>query len=203
MDDAVHTLTALLKRIVNIMGTIACAMSIAACGGNGSDVTGTAVGWHFQGIDCLSCHNVDLSEEKRLTVAGTVFLNPAVGDTYDLSNVCNGPMRIQFLDTSFNVKYDSINYEDQSSRGYKGKGNIFILKRKLASLNGIYFIRILSEDGVQLAQSLTPHSFTAYFDSLNPSDLNNRYSCNACHSKNPSGGAVGGIYAQDNVNKCQ
>lgn len=185
------------------MGTIVCAMSIAACGGNGSDVTGTAVGWHFQGIDCLSCHNIDLSEEKRLTVAGTVFLSPVVGDTYDLSNVCNGPLRLQFLDFSLNVKYDSKDYEDPGSRGYKGKGNIFILKRKLASLNGTYFIRILSEDGAQLAQSLTPHSFTASFDNLNPADLSNRFSCNACHSRNPSSGAIGGIYAQDNVNKCQ
>ena len=107
------------------------------------------------------------------------------------------------LSNSDIMKYDSKDYEDPNSRGYKGKGNLFILKRKLASLTGTYFIRILTEDGVRLAQSLTPHSFTSSFDKINPADLMNRYSCNACHSKNPLGGATGGIYAQTNVNRCQ
>lgn len=191
------------KKIGIFAGMLACLAVITACGGPGSDVTGTAIGWHFQGIDCLSCHNVDLTEERRLAIAGTFFLNPALTDTYDLSNVCNGPLRIQLLDFTFRPKYDSKDYEDPNSRGYKGKGNMFILKRKLASITGNYFIRVLTEDGVQLAQSLTPHSFTSSFDKANPADLMNRYSCNACHSRNPSGGAAGGIYAQTNINRCQ
>lgn len=179
------------------------AVSLAACGTPGSDVTGTAIGWHFQGIDCLSCHNVDLTAERQHTVAGTVFLSPVVSDSYDLSNACGGVLRIQLLDAGLNLVHDSKNYEDPGSRGYKGKGNVFILKRTLASLNGDYFIRIVSEDGTLLAQSGTLHSFVSSFNRLSPADLLNRYSCNACHSKNPSGGAAGGIYVQTNANKCQ
>lgn len=186
-----------------LKGLLLCVALMAACGGPGSDVTGTAIGWHFQGIDCLSCHNVDLTSQRHQLVAGTFFKNTVLGDTYDLSNVCNTPLRVQFLDFNFRVKLDSRDYEDSASRGYRGMGNLFILMRMLDTLQGSYFIRILSEDGVKLAQSVTPHSFTSSFDKSNPADLMNRYSCNACHSRNPVAGATGGIYAQTNVNKCQ
>lgn len=193
----------LRKKIGIFAGMLACLAVITACGGLGSDVTGTAIGWHFQGIDCLSCHNVDLISQKHQLVAGTLFKNTVISDTYDLSNVCNVPLRVQFLDFNFRVKLDSRDYEDSASRGYRGMGNLFILMRMLDTLQGSYFIRILSEDGVKLAQSVTPHSFTSSFDKSNPADLMNRYSCNACHSRNPVAGATGGIYAQTNVNKCQ
>lgn len=173
---------------------------LSACGG-GTDI-GSGTGWHFQGRDCLSCHNVDLTAERHLTVGGTLFLSPAVNSVDDLNNACNASLRLQFLDAGFNVVYDSVNYDDPNSKGYNGRGNLFILARRLASLQGLYFIRVMLGDGTMLAQS-GPHSFTSSFDKGNPADLANRYSCNSCHSTNPLNGAPGLMFATLNSDKCK
>lgn len=192
-------LMAKFRKKITLLLVILFAASFSACGG--TDVGNVTAGWHFQGRDCLSCHMVDLQAQRHLTVAGTVFKSASVSDLDNLDNVCNGTLRLQFLDTSLNTAIDSKDYEDQNSKGYKGKGNVFILNRKLASLQGMYFIKLLAEDGTQLAQSGI-HQFTTSFDKNNPSDINNRYSCNACHSLSPSGGAPGLIYPTSNTNKC-
>lgn len=189
----------ILKKGIYFLALLMFSASLSACGG--TDVGNITAGWHFQGRDCLSCHMVDLQAQRHLTVAGTVFKTPSVTDLDNLNNVCNGNLRLQFLDTSLNVAFDSRDYEDQASKGYKGKGNVFILNRKLASLQGVYFIKILTEDGTQLAQSGI-HQFTASFDKNNPADLTNRYSCNACHSLTPAGTAPGLIYPTSNTDKC-
>lgn len=192
-------IVAILRKKIYLLLLIIFAASFSACGG--TDVGNITAGWHFQGRDCLSCHMVDLQAQRHLTVAGTVFKSASVNDLDNLDNVCNGALRLQFLDTSLNTAIDSKDYEDQGSKGYKGKGNVFILNRKLASIQGLYFIRILAEDGTQLAQSGI-HQFTSSFDKNNPADISNRYSCNACHSLSPSGGAPGLIYPTSNTNKC-
>lgn len=190
---------AIFKKNISLLLAILFAASLSACGG--TDVGNIVAGWHFQGRDCLSCHMVDLQAQRHLTVAGTVFKAPSVNDLDDLNNVCNGNLRLQFLDTGMRVAFDSQDYEDQNSKGYKGKGNIFILNRKLASIQGLYFIKLLAEDGTLLAQSGI-HQFTSSFDRNNPADINNRYSCNACHSLSPSGTAPGLIYPTINTNRC-
>lgn len=188
-----------IKKGIRLFVVLMFTVISAACGTKSGDADS---GWHFQGRDCLSCHNVDLAADRHLTIGGTVFLSPDAGDIDDLSNVCNGSLRIQLLDTDSNVIYDSINYDDPGSKGYKGKGNIFILKRKLASLQGYYYINIVSADGTTIAQS-GMHTFTSSFDKTNPADMSNRYSCNACHSTTPVNGAPGLIYAAVYTDKCK
>ncbi len=149
-------------------------------------------GVHFQGRDCLLCHNVDLGPDRHLTVAGTVFKreNP---DVNQMDDACGGNLRIQFLDGNRSVRFDSGDDEESNAKGNKGKGNVFILQRILASLRGEYDVRILSENGVTLAESDEPHRFQSQFDPAFPADSDNTHSCNACHSTQPVEGVAGPI----------
>ena len=164
--------------------------------------TTTAQGWHFQGRDCLACHNVDLNEDKHLLVGGTLYKSSTVSNQDDLNNVCGGDFVINFLDGNWNTIYSSKDYEDVNSKGYKAKGNLFILRRTLSQLTANTFhIQITDKSGTVFAVSNYTHNFTtADYDINNPADSQNRVSCNSCHIK---GGFTAPLYVQANVNKCK
>ncbi len=198
-------------RVALLIGIL---LNLTGCGGEGGEEEGEVSaeanqGWHFQGRNCLGCHNVDLQPERHLLIAGTVFKSSNVSNPDDVSQACGGELYIQLLDSSYNVVYDSRNYKDPNSKGYKGKGNVFILKRLLSDITPPdgYYIRIIDANGTTLAQSSTLHTFTSIFNfdpRENPTDGNNRFSCNTCHTyPNPQSGAPGYLYPQFNTNLCK
>ncbi len=187
------------------------ALIAASCGSGGSgssssgssstSSSGSTTGWHNQGRDCLYCHNTDLESDKHLVIGGTVFKTMTVSDVDNVTDACNTTVYVQFLDPALNVAYDSSSYS--SSEGEHGTGNIFILSRKLASLTGEYTIRLITSDGTVIAQSRNRHSFTTgSYDSSNPTDIFNRYSCNACHTAEPQNKAEGYLYPNRDASKC-
>ena len=203
-----------MRKFLTLILLFGTALGVVSCGGleveeeeeeDYEEETLQSQGWHFQGRNCLACHNVDLKGEKHLLVAGTLFRSSNVGNPDDMASVCEGELYIQLLDSSYNVVYDSRNYRDPNSKGYKGKGNLFILKRLLSDITGEYYLRIIDSNGTTLAQSTTLHTFTSIFGfdpRQNPADASNRFSCNACHRyPNPEGGAPGFLYP--NVNPCR
>ena len=201
-----------LKVLFAICWTVIGIIGCGGEGGEGGEESGSVSlvqtqGWHFQGRNCLGCHNVDLKPERHLLMAGTVFKSSNASNPDDTNQACGGELYIQLLDSSYNIIYDSRNYKDPNSKGYKGKGNVFFLKRTLSYLNGDYYVRIIDKDGTTLAQSSTLHKFADFYSfdpRKNPADANNRFSCNACHKyPNPQGGAPGFIYPQFNSNLCK
>ena len=155
---------------------------ITACGGGGEGGEGGEGGSaHNKGQDCLSCHNFSL--------AATVYQNAGNGTP------CNGALHVQFLDsTTKAVVIDSTNLADVTS-----SGNFYIRREPITP--GSYDMRIISGNGTVLAQSALPHTFTSGYKIGNAADMNNRYSCNACHKNPPLNGATGSLFT--NVNKCQ
>ena len=166
------------------------------------DSASTTQGWHFQGRDCLACHNVDLQGEKHLIVGGTLFKIANVTDQDNLDNSCGSEeLVINFLDSSFNLIDSSRSYSDSSSNGYKGKGNLFILARTMDTLVGDYYVQITTQNGNELAQSSGLHRFTdTPYDITNSADNANRRSCNACHLQ---GGQTSPLYVQRNPQLCE
>ncbi|NPA51540.1 MAG: hypothetical protein GXO22_01455 [Aquificae bacterium] len=163
----------------------------------------TKQGWHMQGRDCLACHNIDLGTEKHLTIGGTVFKSPNITDPDDLDNVCGGNIYVRFVEPFTGETISSKDYIDPDSKGYLGKGNIFILSRLLSSLQGEFIVQIIDDKNNVLATSGI-HSFSNQYIIENPTDPDNRYSCNACHSIEPKGGASGVIYVDTGaVNLCE
>ena len=158
-------------------------------GGGDSEGSGAKVvvksGWHFQGRDCLACHNVELKSEEHLLVAGTLYKDSSVTNEDDLNNVCGGEIVVNFYDgTNYNnLIYSSTTYKDAASKGYNGKGNLFILQRKLGIISsGGYYIELATPTGQVLADKYL-HKFSAQpYDINNPVDYSNQLSCNACHS---------------------
>ncbi len=203
-------------KLLKLLLLLLSAIVLVACGGEeegeeeGNEVSVVEKqGWHFQGRNCLGCHNVDFKPERHLLLAGTVFKTATAGNPDDMAQVCGGELYIQLLDSSYNIVYDSRNYRDPNSKGYRGKGNVFILKRLLSDITpyGGYYVRVITKDGTTLAQSLTQHLFngiSSYDPRGNPADANNRFSCNTCHAyPNPQGGAPGYLYPQFNANLCK
>lgn len=190
-------------------GLIILTFILTSCGegeGEGEVSTSTVSkqGFHMPGRDCLACHNYDLQPVRHLTVGGTVFKSQNVNDVNNVSNLCGGNLKIKFIDAITSNVIDSTNYEDTNSKGYKGKGNVFILSRKLPNIQGNYYVQITDENNNVIAVSTLPHSFTSgQYDITNPTDTANRYSCNACHSINSKGGAPGIIYPNSNANLCK
>ncbi|MEO5359760.1 MAG: hypothetical protein H7843_04860 [Nitrospirota bacterium] len=166
--------------------------------GNSGTVTSSA---HNQAKDCLLCHTADLQSSSRLTVGGTMYTAASVSSVNDLNYAYNGIIRIQFLDNNTNVAADSIYYTDPSSKGYNARGNLFILSRMMPALLGNYYIRLLDSTGAQIAKSNRMHRFSYAYNSTNPIDPTNMYSCNACHMAVPSGGAPGLIYPNTSHNQ--
>ncbi|MBF0458984.1 MAG: hypothetical protein HQK99_13935 [Nitrospirae bacterium] len=170
-------------------------------GNSGTVTTGSSVS-HNQAKDCLLCHNTELQSSGNLIIGGTMYIASSVSSVDDLdncyvdnSNATASSIRIQFVDNNSNVAVDSNNYIDSFSKGYNARGNLFILGRMMTTnLSGSYYIRLLNSNGVQIAGSNRTHNFLNDYSSTYPNDVNNRYSCNACHLSSPSGGAPGLIY---------
>ncbi|MBF0466833.1 MAG: hypothetical protein HQK88_11395 [Nitrospirae bacterium] len=168
-----------------------------------STASGTTPGWHNQGLNCLYCHStVFAGSTKQLLIGGTVFKTVTVSDTDNVSNACNANVHVQLVDPSFTVVYDSLNYVDTVSNADNGTGNIFILSRKLSSLTGEYYMRLVTGDNITIGQSRNLHTFTSNYDNSTPADLLNRYSCNVCHNATPQFNADGRLYPNIDASKC-
>ncbi len=176
-------------------------------GEEGDSPTAVVQGWHFQGRDCLACHNVDLGENRHLLIGGTLYKSQYVTaqEQDNLDKMCGGNLVINFYDVNSptNLIYSSKTYEDTASKGYKAKGNLFILQRKLALISqGDYFVEITDANGNILSTKYR-HSFSAQpYDSNNPQDNTNALSCNACHSTTAHSKAYP-IYVDTNTSYCQ
>ena len=186
------------KYIVYLLLTLF-ALTLSGCGeeeeGGEGDATSSAStqGWHFQGRDCLACHNVDLQQEKYLLVAGTLYKSSSISDQEDFNSMCGGEIVVNFYDTNnpANLIYSSTNYKDANSKGYKGKGNLFILQRKLGIISSQdYYIELATPNNEVLADKYL-HRFSAQpYDINNPADNANQLSCNACHSSQTTSKAL-------------
>ena len=192
-----------MKKILFFIALIM-TLLLTACGedegGEGSAVSTPAQGWHFQGRDCLACHNVDLQDERHLVFGGSVYKTE--DNNNDVQNSCGGELNVNIWDASrSNLLYASKNFVDANSKGNLGKGNIFILQRMFQpnSLNGNLFIEITDANNSVLASYI--HQFSSGdYDINNPTDASNRISCNACHGQN----GQSHIYVDSNkVSLCQ
>ncbi len=193
-----------MKKTIQHLFLILIIIFMSACEaeeGNNSAAT-TVKGWHFQGRDCLACHNVDLNENKHLIVGGTLYKSSNISNEDDLNNVCGGNLVVKFLDANFNTVYSSKDYEDVNSKGYKAKGNLFILSRTHFPLSAETFhVQIEDKNGTVFAVSNFTHNFTTDdYDINNRQNRSNRISCNACHIK---GGFTSVLYAQLHQNQCK
>ena len=159
-------------------------------------------GWHFQGRDCLACHNQDLKEDKHLLFAGTVYKERNVVNQDDEKSACGGDLIVNFLDDNANIIFSSKDNKTEGSAGYNAKGNIFILQRTLSLIPAqTYSVQIASADGIALATSNYSHNFSSQeYDANKNVDYNNRISCNACHIKD---GDTGPLYIQKNNHLCK
>ncbi len=195
-----------MRKKIIFLFIVTLSLIVSGCGEDEGSATNesntTAQGWHFQGRDCLACHNVDLQDSEHLLVGGTLYKSASVSNQDDLNNVCGGDFVINFLDGGGNIIQSSKDYEDVNSKGYKGKGNLFILRRKLVQFSqSTYHIQIADKNGVILANSGYTHNFTtADYDINNPADPANRVSCNSCHIK---GGYTAPLYVQQNPLVCK
>ena len=145
-------------------------------------------GYHFQGKDCLLCHNVDLEESSHLAFGGTVFSSVPTLDTINTKAVyCNKPLFVQLLnDLNNSVQYDSRDNNKVGDPGFKAEGNIF---SKTAIPAGSYLVKVIDLNGTEVLSSvdeIAVHDFGGHFNPDAPNDNANRYSCNACHKINGS-----------------
>jgi len=149
-------------------------------GGCGDDSDPIATGVHFQGRDCLSCHNKDLTPNSHLSIGGTVYRS-ATSDKNNLNATCTERLYVNFGGTVGSTK-DAV---PATSSGWLGRGNIFALIVNMPVESGSYVLQITREDGTVLKTS-TSHPMLTGFNTSDPQDLNNRYSCNACHQAPPN-----------------
>lgn len=196
-------------KIFKLLIFLAMILFIAGCEGEDSEESTTTTtlsasdrGWHFNGRDCLACHNSDLGQEKHLVVAGTLYKDDLVEDTDNVSNACNADLIINFVDSNWNIVYSSADYTDLNSKGYKGAGNIFLLDRLYnINLNGTYNIQIAQRGTGKILAVGADHPFSGgVYDSQYSQDNSNRLSCNACHR---IGGSQKPLYVQANLDVCQ
>jgi len=165
-------------------------------------VASDETGWHYQGRDCLACHNIDLEYDKHLVVAGTMFKDAVVDDVDDLNSVCDLDMALEFLNADYSIAYSTAEYYDANSNGNQGRGNVFLSEKLFeTTINGSYYIRVIDRvNGNTMAQSTTLHDFSGaeYTISL-AEDFENRLSCNACHN----GGVTTPLFVQYNTTLCK
>lgn len=147
------------------------ALVFLGCGTDSQTVEPVS-GVHFQGRDCLSCHNVDLGASSHLSVGGTLYRSIS-DDLDDQLNMCNTPVHLQIVDSG-TVIYDTRTVNAPDAAGYNGKSNLFALIKDMPIATGAYTMRILSDVNTTLAESLTLHELTTGFDMTNPSDSSNR-----------------------------
>ena len=145
-------------------------------------------GQHFQGQDCLNCHNVDLKKSSHLSFGVTVFQEEPNTDNYDkLDTYCNIPMFLQLIQSSDStVIFDSSLTNDISSPGFNGDGNVFGLLQNKTLPKGAFLINIVNQEGDLIIDSGLTHQFNGDYNSQKTDEAldNNRYSCNACHRIN-------------------
>lgn len=165
-----------------LMLCIAVIVFLSGCGSD--DDVGAASGVHFQGRDCLSCHNVDLGSSSHLQIGGTVYKS-ATSDKNNLNEACSERIHVRLTAAS---TYNTKDVNSPNSAGFNGRGNIFALIKDMPINTDTYFVELIADDGVTvLGQSGgATHHFTTGFDPNNPSDDNNRYSCNTCHQAPPN-----------------
>ena len=125
---------------------------------------------HFQGTDCLKCHNTDLTEEHNLKVGLSIFYKENQEDKN-----CNSSLYLRFTDS--NRTLISTDFENQDIRN--NNGNIYILSRYLKNLSGNFNLSIVDDNNNTVLSSSFNHSF----NNKDYTDDNNRYSCNYCHSE--------------------
>ena len=196
----------MLRGVLNTYMTLMLTIFLAACGDEeeGSEgATTTTQGWHFQGRDCLACHNVDLTDERHLLIGGTVFKSASIANKDDLTQVCGGEIVVKLLDSNGVIAVSSQD-NDQNSKGYKGKGNLFFLARSIGSIAaGAYTVMIFDANNTLVASSnALSHQFTSDpYDINNAKNYANRIACNSCH--NTTGGDVAPIYANINPSACK
>ena len=169
--------------------SLAALLILSGCGESESSPATQASGVHFQGRDCLSCHNKDLAEDSYLSVGGTVYKS-ATSDVNDLNQACSERLHFQFFGGPNTKDYNAVD-----APGFNGRGNVFALLKDV-TINGTYAVGIVREDGTILASSGATHEFGG-FDPSNPSDPSNRFSCNTCHQASPNNlnSAPGVLYA--------
>jgi len=166
-----------------------------------ANVLADETGVHFQGRDCLSCHNKDLGLDSHLSLAGTLFRSPT-SDKNNLNESCKELIHAELYKDS-TLYYKTKDFNPLNSPGFNGRGNFFALLKDMPIEEGNYQIFLLNDDGKILAQTGgETHTFSSGFDSNTPNDTLNRHSCNACHQQPPfnSGGAPGLIYT--NISTC-
>ena len=178
--------------------TIFFILLFSGCGG-GENASNSNTSFHFQGRDCLSCHNIDLHESQNLTLGGTLYKSFDVNDSDNISEICNKKMNVHLVDDSGNIVIDTSLTQDKNSSGFFGTGNFFVLNRTLSSITGNYIVRIVDEQSNLLATSSLAHDFSSEFNKDTPSDTFNRYSCNSCHNQPAQGGAPGRLFANKNL----
>ena len=149
-----------------------------------------STGVHFQGRDCLSCHNKDLTFDSHLSIGGTVYKS-ATSDANNLNEACSERLHIEFGSAALSTK----DYNNVNAAGFNGRGNVFALLKDMP-VSGSYFMRIVRDDGTVLGTSTIAHPYMGGFDENNPSDDQNRYSCNTCHQAPPNNlnGAAGLLF---------
>ena len=148
--------------------------------------------FHFQGQDCLHCHNVDLKESSHLNIGATVYSE--TGSTLE-SNItqvyCTQPLFVQLIDINDSLVLDTNTSNNIGDPGFNGKGNIFSLTRKETIPNGNYYIKIVDRNGSDVIEKhLEEHKFSGTYNPDIPNDTENRYSCNACHKLGTKSGPL-------------
>jgi len=171
--------------------------------GCSSDTSGTTSvnenqGVHFQGRDCLACHNIDLQKERNLFIGGTLFKSSSDVKVDDITTTCGGELIVNFLKAGV-VSYSSKNYK-VATKGDNGKGNLFILDKTNPAIIGDFIVQITDSSGTELAKSGGSHSFNGASYDNSTVDFNNRHSCNSCHT---TGGNTSPLFVQQNVNLCK
>ncbi len=151
---------------------------LAGCSSESGRVSGT----HFQGKDCLHCHNVDLKEDSHLAFGATLFQEePNEANYEDPEMFCNIPLFLQLKKIDSSIVYDSRNTNTTDDPGFNGDGNVFALLQKQAIPDGSYLVSIINKSGDTLLDSAATHTFNRSYDADKTDDDSNRYSCNACH----------------------
>jgi len=140
--------------------------------------------FHFQGQDCLHCHNVDLEQSSHLNLGITIYSESGYTLESNITQVyCTKPLLLRLIDLNDTLVLETNTSNHIGDPGFNGKGNIFSLSRKEQIPDGAYVIEILDQNGSDIIGSPSQiHKFSGTYDPDVPNDDNNRYSCNACHS---------------------
>lgn len=156
---------------------------------------------HFQGRDCMLCHNMDLAESSHLSLAGSLFVSES-SDIDDIGDMCDQKMYVRFVEDNGSIAWTNEGIAPNDAAGWNGQGNIFTLLRDALVPNGSFNIQLVGPNGLVVAKSSSKHTFSNNYEPFNGEDSFNRYSCNACHHLDTST-APGLIYVQQNISECR